>query len=904
MAVFKKGGDFERADKVERTASIRKAKESSQKNLKPGTADEVRKTSQKNLKPGTADEVQSLLTDLGYEPGPSGKGIGPSGRRAIERHQAAAGLEIDGEVTPALLESLRQAHAALQGEPAAALTTARPYFDNDQTTKGDALKVGAQATIFAKLIAAREVALPLSIGLFGNWGSGKTYFMNLIREEIKTLAKGENTKDDKSNYMRRVAQIEFNAWHYVDTNLWASLAIRIFDGLAAQFPRHRDDTPADLRARLRAKMESSAEARTEAEKKQKEAQKAREKAANALEKLRAERREQNKAYDAHRFGRLLASRAMQRENLERIKGIAADFGLSKEIRTVEDAARLAEQMRALNGRGRGVMQAVSQQFADWRSAGIAATVIVAFIAVFIGISKFLPHATVYVGEVIAAVSAAVAWAGNRLARISKGVDLLDSLRAGFAALKADEGETPAEKALRENIEASDARIHTAESQISEADSRIAEAQAELQRINAGGLVYDFLEARAADPEYKKELGVISTIRRDFNGLKKLLKDWNKNYEIGSELPPIERIVLYIDDLDRCHPDKVVEVLQAVHLLLAFDLFVVIVAVDPRWLERSLYRAYVPELVERNLNDVDAQHLREFSPQNYLEKIFQIPFSLAAMSSGGYANLINDLVVTRSEYEALKAQKGQAEPATEPVGGHGEGTAEKAAPSPGAKAPRDATLAAARVESEQRVTEKPKRPPETSARKPSSDEEVLFNDWEQAFLQALHPFLPTPRLAKRMINIYRLIRVYALETPWRDTFFGPVGDYRAVLVLLALNIGHPRVGGPLLRLLKTVQQIKSLSILLAFADQTEQPMPNRSEEEQNLRRSIAERLGYDEATGRELVHVREKMARVHEGLGEWSRANPDAVALTKPDDIEIYARWAPEVGRFSFHWNLE
>jgi len=88
MAVFKKGGDFERADKVERTAPIRKAKESSQKNLKPGTADEVRKTSQKNLKPGTADEVQSLLTDLGYEPGPSGKGIGPSGRRAIERHQA------------------------------------------------------------------------------------------------------------------------------------------------------------------------------------------------------------------------------------------------------------------------------------------------------------------------------------------------------------------------------------------------------------------------------------------------------------------------------------------------------------------------------------------------------------------------------------------------------------------------------------------------------------------------------------------------------------------------------------------------------------------------------------------------------------------------------------------------
>jgi len=420
-------------------------------------------------------------------------------------------LRIEKGPVDAELQSAEEQTAKPSPELGAVLTAARPYFDNDQTAKEDALNVRAQATIFAKLIAAREVALPLSIGLFGNWGSGKTYFMNLIRDEVAVRAAGEDPTNEKSMYMRRIAQIEFNAWHYVDTNLWASLAIRIFDGLAAQFRQRKGDTTADLRARLRAEMESSTEAKTEAEKKQLEAQKEREKAANALEKLRAERRKQNKAYDALRFGRLLASNAMQRENLGRIKGIAADFGLSKEVQTVEDAAKLAEQMQALNGQGRGVMQAVLQQFADWRSASVAVAVIVAFIAAFIGVSVGFPDTSVYVGEVIAAVSAAVAWAGNRLARISKGVDLLDSLRAGFAALKADEGETGEERRLREQIETSDARIQTAESQIAEADRRIAEAQAELQRINAGGLVYDFLEARGADPEYKKELGVISTI---------------------------------------------------------------------------------------------------------------------------------------------------------------------------------------------------------------------------------------------------------------------------------------------------------------------------------------------------------------------------------------------------------
>jgi hypothetical protein len=50
---------------------------------------------------------------------------------------------------------------------------------------------------------------------------------------------------------------------------------------------------------------------------------------------------------------------------------------------------------------------------------------------------------------------------------------------------------------------------------------------------------------------------------------------------------IDRIVLYVDDLDRCAPRRVVEVLQAVHLLLAFPIFVVVVAVDHHWLLTSL-----------------------------------------------------------------------------------------------------------------------------------------------------------------------------------------------------------------------------------------------------------------------------------------------------------------------------
>src|SRR5262245_63527213 len=88
--------------------------------------------------------------------------------------------------------------------------------------------------------------------------------------------------------------------------------------------------------------------------------------------------------------------------------------------------------------------------------------------------------------------------------------------------------------------------------------------------------------------------------------------------------PIERIVLYIDDLDRCSPEQVVEVLQAVHLLLALELFVVVVGVDPRWLLRALRGEYRAMLTGEG-SAPDEDEWWQTTPQDYLEKIFNIPF---------------------------------------------------------------------------------------------------------------------------------------------------------------------------------------------------------------------------------------------------------------------------------------
>jgi hypothetical protein len=102
---------------------------------------------------------------------------------------------------------------------------------------------------------------------------------------------------------------------------------------------------------------------------------------------------------------------------------------------------------------------------------------------------------------------------------------------------------------------------------------------------------------------------------------------------------------------------VVEVLQAIHLLLALPLFVVVVGVDPRWLLRSVqshYHALLQDPSSRRVADDDLSHWAS-TPQNYLEKIFQIPFALMPMTSGGFAQLVLDLTGEPETQPAVDAQ---------------------------------------------------------------------------------------------------------------------------------------------------------------------------------------------------------------------------------------------------------
>lgn len=88
----------------------------------------------------------------------------------------------------------------------------------------------------------------------------------------------------------------------------------------------------------------------------------------------------------------------------------------------------------------------------------------------------------------------------------------------------------------------------------------------------------------------------------------------------------ERVFVYVDDLDRCDPQRAFAVLQAIEMLTRLDGFVVVTGVDTGWLQRSLLS-------------------REPEPATYLERVFQVPFALRPVAGDAAVRYMRSLVGT-------------------------------------------------------------------------------------------------------------------------------------------------------------------------------------------------------------------------------------------------------------------
>jgi KAP family P-loop domain len=768
--------------------------------------------------------------------------------------------------------------------PAPPSTTAAPIagFRSDDPDGRDLLDIKDEVEALATVMAAVEVKPPLALGLFGDWGTGKTFFMNMLYRRIAEIADAERAevaRDSKRNpkYCQDIVQLRFNAWHYIDQDLWASLASAIFDGLDLWISNPSDD-PTEVRAHevkragLLTMQSRKQDDVDRAERQRTEARQSIDSTNASLAKLDAEYDELAKDVGPVAIlgaaARIAAEQPEIAEStdrrqklvLHRIDAAANEFDLtSDELR--KDLARGPAGWLSATGRSLGLQ-------GDWRlSVWMVVIVIVCGILIVLaGRPEVEPvvQALVVLGSAFAILLRPVIYPAARilgLFRQAQGESkrLLDAARERQRTALLEIKRREEERAAQADLAAATAK------------AELDDVRKQLIEVAPSREMATFVKRRQSSADYRSRLGVVATARDDFDELTKLLggarreppettqateaaeavgagsgvasasaatnspqvsaetavagavlaqptaDDGTGPDTDGTLFRPIDRIVLYIDDLDRCKESEVVAVLQAVHLLLAFPLFVVIVAVDPRWLLHSLrVTSRVLERTDARDGEADEDELGwEATPLNYLEKIFQIPFALRPMDKDGFAAMIHALVPPSKEPSTNgTGSKISPEVPVPPIGTgvarYPEGAAapvssEESVTPPTGQTPGTDQGPEAEVGDQPSDGPTHAKPTDTAAEQPDETKPRPVNmspgpldigDQERAYMAWLHELIGTPRAAKRFVNVYRLLKASA--KPDDLPKFADPTYHQPILILLAILTGYPAEATDILR----------------------------------------------------------------------------------------------------------
>ncbi len=292
-------------------------------------------------------------------------------------------------------------------------------------------------------------------------------------------------------------------------------------------------------------------------------------------------------------------------------------------------------------------------------------------------------------------------------------------------------------------------------------------------------VYDFstklifvrseqLAALSSRKDFRDKIGFMADIKAEIGRIGNMLN-------AGKEGRPV-RFVIFIDDLDRCPPAKAVEVLEAIMLLLADDdgiPFIIFLGIDARVIVKAIEDRYGKVLVEAGITGYE-----------YLDKIVQIPFRIPPANEEALKNYVESLLwrndkerkeakdrekeIKEKKEKEEKERKEKEERAQEVKQGvapkieSGEAVVGAAANSQTQTKGEGAVAASSdqkpSAQSDQVVRESPK-----IQEVKIQSVEVPFKDEEQAaFKDFSRYYTPNPRRIKRIVNIYRIVRLLAGE----------------------------------------------------------------------------------------------------------------------------------------------
>jgi KAP family P-loop domain len=646
----------------------------------------------------------------------------------------------------------------------------------DDIDGDDLFEIGKDVNAFAQVITTNSFKPPLAIALFGKWGAGKSFFMNQLRKRIDLLAKIE---DKDSPYCKGVSQIHFNAWSYLDSNLWAGIVTRIFEGLAEYIS---NDTKANEYKReigetLSKELNITKEEILFLEKQKETVQEEIDDYEEQKEKLNKDLQKSIGTIENKTLQDIVSAVDEQFNVREKIQEVFQS-NPSIELTTKQFSDIIPEKYwnnpRELYNQLRSFKTFLFEFFSG-KDFVLKTTIILFVLALLLILPSILTssldslkNVDMRIPQVGLSLLISIIALGKRTLTIYR---RLQPIIASFWNIKevyekqlneALFSFEQQEKALRLQIEQTRKELEIVNIKIQAAETIKGKLEFKMQHALATEALYSFIDKKSKGDDYQKYTGIVSLIRSDFKILSELFLEHNKENVKGEAFrkhfdKPLERIVLYIDDLDRCPEDRVVQVLEAVNLLMAFPLFVVVVGVDPRWVRNALLLEYEWQFNQDIKEDLKNKGYKPIECSDYLEKIFQVPFHLKEASdievkemlkklSAPKINVNDDVYEMEDDSKIDTLQLGESQLGNFQLG---------------------------QIRQKRRTTHLEKYP--TSLNLTKHEVELL-----QEFSAMIGN---NPRAIKRFINIYQIVRAHEeliLE--------GDDQDYIAIMFFLAFSVG--------------------------------------------------------------------------------------------------------------------
>lgn len=627
---------------------------------------------------------------------------------------------------------------------------------NDLAEGEDYLSIQNEVYALADMLLLEELEPPLTVGILGGWGSGKSYIMHLMQQRMVEIRgsshkhgwgqyNSESKKYEKTpgNFVGHVYQIKFDAWTFAKADLWASLMYTIFFELNRQisleqklqvlfkkngidedhgiweilYKTNEEDCnyfqkilqnlkPETLKNLQKVLKDSQKDEQIEIRLNIAENLLWNEFRKNKEEKLE-ELEDKKASLQVLQVKRVTLEQEIQRgkENLDKQTHLTLSE-LNQQFRKAPTSRLVAEIQKALGASewalrkwlgeegfeglqseitksmpnmgiedpiafSTEVQKAVvavanqgssfhfsAQAIKQWAYTNLAFLVM---FAVFALLSVLLPlrvaqiYSAALIPQIIACITPLLPAIGmaqklwhsaqrwNRQAR-----QALDDYAQKVEADSRQYVEQQIQQGReRPQIQRQQAFIATLEQDVREINIQEQQVQLEIQNIqkelpeNLPASLAAYLANQMQAGIYDKRLGLMHQVKQHLTDLSHRLLPPSVSIETEEFQHRIQnlkevfprgpaRVVLYIDDLDRCPPDQVVAVLEAVQLLVKNPLFIAVIAIDERYITRALEKRYEGILIRRG----------QPSGTDYLEKIIQVPYRVRPIIRSALENYLN------------------------------------------------------------------------------------------------------------------------------------------------------------------------------------------------------------------------------------------------------------------------